>query len=194
MPRDELVRYKPIPQNRSVHQILTTDHSCQLILRDLSCYCCDNCVEKNYLDCNNKDVTSRKHAVKREFYANETEENDNGDGETSIENLIEKDSILALFTDDPGEEYYLLKALSPPNILKRETKDSWGALYPPGTEVIKGHYFEKIENFRYRLIKNMIAYVPLMSVKHVLLNDCHDNILAITENDHLDILAAVDNS
>ena len=41
-------------------------------------------------------------------------------------------------------------------------------------------------------MKNVIAYVSLLSVKHILLVDIHSDLLQLTENDHLDILSAID--
>jgi len=41
-------------------------------------------------------------------------------------------------------------------------------------------------------MNNVIAYVPFLSVKHILLVDIHSDLLQLTENDHLDILSAID--
>ena len=41
-------------------------------------------------------------------------------------------------------------------------------------------------------MKNVIAYVSLLSVKHIILVDIHSDLLQLTENDHLDILSAID--
>ena len=41
-------------------------------------------------------------------------------------------------------------------------------------------------------MKNVIAYVSFLSVKHILLVDIHSDLLQLTENDHLDILSAID--
>ena len=51
--------------------------------------------------------------------------------------LIEKDTILALFTDDKNADYYLLKAVSAPEILKRKIKDGWGVTHERGTKIVK---------------------------------------------------------
>jgi hypothetical protein len=36
------------------------------------------------------------------------------------------------------------------------------------------------------------TYVPFLSVKHILLVDIYTDLLQLTENDHLDILSAID--
>jgi hypothetical protein len=76
-------------------------------------------------------------------------------------------------------------------ILKRKIKDGWGVTHERGTKVVKGYYFEKINNniLNYRLVKNVIACVPFLSVKHMLLVDIYTDLLQLTENDYLDILS-----
>ena len=41
-------------------------------------------------------------------------------------------------------------------------------------------------------MKNIIAYVPFLSVKHIFLVDIYTDLLQLTENDHLDILDVID--
>ena len=81
-----------------------------------------------------------------------------------------------------------------PEILKRKIKDGWDVTHERRTTVVKGYYFKKINNniLNYRLVKNVIAYVPFLSVKHILLVDIYTDLLQLTENDHLDILSAID--
>jgi hypothetical protein len=54
-----------------------------------------------------------------------------------------------------------------PEILKRKIIDGWDVAHERGTTVVKGFYFKKINNniSNYRLVKNVIAYVPFLSVK-----------------------------
>ncbi len=198
VPRSDLQRYKPVPQNRAIHQIITTNISGELLIRDLSCFRCEKCVEGQYDKCSNKHVSSRKHTFTREAVQT-AEETDDERNETVMDNMIDKGSILAVYTDDPGEDYYLLNASRKPEILKRDTKDMWGTMHECGSEVVKGFYFEKINTrtnltitYRYKLVKNVVAYVPLMSVKQILMNDMQDGIIDLAESDHMDILAAVD--
>jgi len=46
---------------------------------------------------------------------------------------------LAPFTDDKNADYYLLKAVSAPEILKRKMKDGWGVTRKRRTIVDKGY-------------------------------------------------------
>ena len=39
-----------------------------------------------------------------------------------------------------------LNAVSAPEILKQKIKDGWGVTHERGTKVVKGYYFEKINN------------------------------------------------
>ena len=55
VPRDELSQYKPVPQNRSIHQTITTGQPCELILRE---YTCVHCSEGQYADCVNPQAGS----------------------------------------------------------------------------------------------------------------------------------------
>jgi hypothetical protein len=41
-------------------------------------------------------------------------------------------------------------------------------------------------------MENVIAYVSFLSVKHIFLVDIHSDLLQLTDNDHLDILSAID--
>ena len=54
-----------------------------------------------------------------------------------------------------------LSVIMAPEILKRKIKDGWGVTHERGTKVVKGYYFEKINNniLNYRLVKNVIAYI-----------------------------------
>jgi hypothetical protein len=46
---------------------------------------------------------------------------------------------LAPFTDDKTAYYYLLKAVSAPEILKRKMKDDWGVTHKMGAIIGKGY-------------------------------------------------------
>ena len=63
-------------------------------------------------------------------------------------------------------------------------KEGWGVKHERGTIVVKGYYFEKINN---NILNYRLAYIPFLSVKHILLVDIHIDLLQLTENDHLDI-------
>ena len=45
---------------------------------------------------------------------------------------------------DPGEEYYLLKITgNGPEHLRKGVKDDWGMCFPPGAEVVRGHFLRR---------------------------------------------------
>ncbi len=106
--------YSPVLQNRKIHQIAAfSDMPSTLVIKHLSCYQCDSCLAGNVRQCDNKVSLGHTTTVKMEArkekscppdvctYA-ETDTLDMG-------NLITKDALVAVMTDDPTYEYYLLK-------------------------------------------------------------------------------------
>ncbi|XP_033753369.1 uncharacterized protein LOC117336823 [Pecten maximus] len=193
--RETKIRFKPIPQNRKIHQIITTGNPSLLFIRNLSCYSCDECIEGNYGSCVNQHVgktttanISRENVNDAEVDVDDTEEEPHG-----LLDLCQPGSILAVYTDDPNEDFYLFRAESPPEKLKRKTKDSWGATFEKGHEIIRGVYFEATNvDFRYRLLNDRHAVVPSCSVRHILMNASMTNkTLVISKTDNEEILASM---
>lgn len=92
-----------------------------------------------------------------------------------------------------------MKASSKSVVLQKDDMDRWGAAYRRGTQVIRGHYFEKSPEtpLKYKLIKRKPAIVPSQSVLYIICesSDILDNdILQISEEVHLTILQAVSES
>ena len=194
VPRDETVRYKPVPRNRCIHQIMSTNKPSELFIRDLSCYSCDQCSEGDFENCSSTVVgVTRKQTMEKEnndiILTNEVPEND----DVPLEELIQPTSIVALFTDDTDYDYYLMKITSTPVTLKRNTKDGWGITHQKGSKIVKGFYFENIQNqpLKFRLVKNIHACAPVLSVKHILISSSDNDNLELSESDHLDILDAM---
>ncbi|XP_069104899.1 uncharacterized protein [Argopecten irradians] len=195
--RETQMRYKPIPRNRQIHQIIATGNPSLLFVRNISCYTCDQCITGNYGACTNRIGKTRTAEISREGGDDQASVDDNLQDNSHVNDLhdlCQPTSILAVFTDDPSEDFYLFKAKSKPEKLKRKLKDSWGATFEKGCEVIRGFYFETVNNvFTYRLLKDRLAVVPACSVRHVLVNASEsNNTLTISEDDHVEILASLD--
>ena len=189
------MRYKPVPRNRCIHQIITTDRQSELYLRDLSCYSCEQCSEGDFKHCSNPLVGgSRTHVMEKEVHDETTHELDSSDGRMSLKKLLQPNTIVALFTDDPNFDYYLMKITADTKILKHKIKDDWGITHDKGTEIVKGYYFENQPNkpFKFRLVKNVLACAPVLSVKHILIHSSTCDTLELSEADHLDILDSME--
>lgn len=96
--------FKPVDQNGKIHQIISSQSEDDLLDRDLSCYNCD--------DCFNCAVSS-------------------SDTDT-IENLVDKNMVIAVLADHPNFEYYLLKVISGPESIEARITDEWGCTFDRG--------------------------------------------------------------
>lgn len=201
IPREKARLYKPLTGIRSVHQLVAVI-SGENYIRPLSCYNCEDCIEGNSEQC---DLSNSLGNATLIYFTKEGSDNDTSDpeNETSesqiLSNLITKDCIFAVLCDDNVNEYYVMKASSKSVVLQKDDMDRWGAAYRRGTQVIRGHYFEKSPEtpLKYKLIKRKPAIVPSQSVLYIICesSDILDNdILQISEEVHLKILQAVSES
>ncbi|VDI29093.1 Hypothetical predicted protein [Mytilus galloprovincialis] len=74
-----------------------------------------------------------------------------------ISDLVSINSVVAVKTDDDNFDYYLMKISKGSHVLNSAESDSWGATYPPGFEVFRGHYYDKISDndpLKYKLLKD----------------------------------------
>ncbi|XP_071153191.1 uncharacterized protein [Mytilus edulis] len=153
VPRNRTRSFKVVPSVRCIHQIRSTSPR-NVLVRDLSCYDCSNCPDE-YNACTSEAGIFRKYKL-----CHETELTErliaNSDENTFIE-LIQPGFILAVFTDDPGEDYYILKCLSDVKKLNQSTFDDWGNTFQAGVQLIEGLYFDKLcvngNNIQFKLIK-----------------------------------------
>ena len=87
----------------------------------------------------------------------------------SIADLITEGTIFAVFCDDDGHDFYLLKATSESIISQENESDEWGASFPRGSSVIRGMHFAKknFEVLKYKHLKRSLAIVPTASVLYI---------------------------
>ena len=148
--RDRRGRYfKEVKGNRAIHSVLSGSNSCSIRTRQLSCYC-ENCIEEDYEACQNADYVSAWQTVQLETETLQqnrvTTRSDASENVSSVKELLAKNTIVAIASGDPGEEYYLLKVTgNGPEILNKRIKDDWGMCFPTGAEVLRGHFFVRQE-------------------------------------------------
>ncbi len=106
-------------------------------VRALSCYSCDLCLDRQYTSCANsdqlgefKDITVKLEKCQREILTDDEIEE-----VAELKDMVHKDAPVAVVAAEPEEDYYLLNASGPPEILSVSTTDKWGVSYPTGTEV-----------------------------------------------------------
>ncbi|CAC5383741.1 unnamed protein product [Mytilus coruscus] len=133
--------YKPIPGIRSVHQVVVDND--RLLIRSLSCYTSNNCLEGNINECENTNIigTFSPIPIVPEIGTVDDDQNDDTDIEVPIYELVSNSTIFAVLCDDDEFDYYLLKAQTESYQLQSRETDSWGVSYQPGTTVIKGNLF-----------------------------------------------------
>ncbi|CAG2208510.1 unnamed protein product [Mytilus edulis] len=188
--------YKPITGIRSVHQVVVNnDH---LLIRSLSCYTCNNCLEGNINECENTNILGSFSPVPivPEIGTVEEDQTDENDMEVPINELISKSTIFAVLCDDDDFDYYLLKAQTETYQLTSRETDSWGVSYQPGTKVIKGNYFMQGENpLHFKMIKRKYGLVPSNSCLYICTDVCVRNgEVKLSEDIHQNILKCVEMS
>ena len=158
IPRDNNRNFKPVSQNRKVHQIISENGSGELISRDLSCYDCDKCFMGDIHNCKNIPYIGGSRKIKMQF-SNITSVNEDIEEDTNSNDLISRNFVVAVLADDPEYEYYLLKVTDEPQMAKRETCDAWGCTFQPGSVVVKGYYYDRVSSkpFLYTLVQSKIA-------------------------------------
>ncbi|CAG2232115.1 unnamed protein product [Mytilus edulis] len=106
----------------------------EIIVSDLSCYTCDQCILGNYLNCLNVENTGVKKTIKpREITQTSNEEEVAQDTDIlseDISDLVSINSVVAVKTDDDNFDYYLMKISKGSHVLNSAESDSWGATYP----------------------------------------------------------------
>ncbi|CAC5398702.1 unnamed protein product [Mytilus coruscus] len=105
-------------------------------ISELSCFCV-NCCHHMYDQCSNSIKTGgyTEWEMKREYRADAQENEENE--QVSLQELVLVGQLVALYTDDDEEEYYMLKVEKSMETLRIDTTDSWGSLLPAGTPVFR---------------------------------------------------------
>ncbi|CAC5416246.1 unnamed protein product [Mytilus coruscus] len=136
--RDNRLSFKPVPSIRSLHQVRASRDSAKGLINisELSCFCV-NCCHHMHDQCSNSIKTGSytEWEMKREYRADAQENEENE--QVSLQELVSVGQLVALYTDDDEEEYYMLKVEKSMETLRIDTMDSWGSLLPAGTPVFR---------------------------------------------------------
>ena len=93
--------FKSVSQNRKIHQIISLN-SDDLLIRDLSCYYCEDCYISKIQSCGKLEFIGNHRTVKMvETSCEKNDERIDSDGDI-IENIVEKGMVVAVLTDDPN--------------------------------------------------------------------------------------------
>ena len=165
--RNHHTRYfKLVEGNRAIHSVLSGSNATIIQICQLSCYC-ENCFEEDYKGCKNTKYVSGWKTEQLEMEScqkNRATRSEAAEMLISTKELLTKNTVVAIASGDPGEEYYLLKITgNGPEILEKRLKDGWGMSFPPGAEVVRRHFFVKQEEgtslHSYYLEKGKVAVV-----------------------------------
>ncbi|CAC5421094.1 unnamed protein product [Mytilus coruscus] len=170
IPRNTTQHFKSIADIRKIHCVKTTNNS-ELMVTDLSCYTCDQCVSANYELYRNFRFRGNSRPVKivREHSTENHAVENNNSGDTLLD-LISNGTIIAVVAEDDDSDVYLMKTLGEPEILPSAVTDGWGISFPRGANVVKGYYYDIVSkrNFSYKLVPKRLAINYSVSARYIL--------------------------
>lgn len=199
VPRSDCINYKPITENRKIHQITYQETSPgELKTSHLSCYSCETCIEGTDQICSNRHfIGNFKTLIIKEITPNTNDQSDTPlEDEPEPENLssfIENGSVIAVLADDSEYEFYIMKVNKKAFTLANESHDVWGGIFPAGAEVIQGLYYDRCKRnpLLYRLIPRKLAFVYSVAVRYICVELNPSKLITIPEQLHLDIIKSV---
>ncbi|CAG2186912.1 unnamed protein product [Mytilus edulis] len=186
--------FKSIPQNRNIHQIIS-EREGLLSVRNLSCYSCDSCLLNMAHSCQHTELVGLVKNIQTEKERGcAIVEDISPDDDFEVVDMIRKGSLVALYTDDEGEDFYLMKAGSCQEKLKSSETDDWQGQYPEGTTVIRGLYYRKTGPLSYSLIKRKNVIVSVKSVLYVTNDILTDSVIDLSLAIHEEIIGLAEQS
>ncbi|CAG2210295.1 unnamed protein product [Mytilus edulis] len=97
--------FKSIPQNRNIHQIIS-EREGLLSVRNLSCYSCDSCLLNMAHSCQHTELVGLVKNIQTEKERGcAIVEDISPDDDFEVVDMIRKGSLVALYTDDEGEDF-----------------------------------------------------------------------------------------
>ena len=195
IPGDKIPNYKPVNQNRKIHQISSITEKLQV--RPLSCYECDGCLKGELENCGNKNLIVKQQTVKMKISESHTERTKHQEDEQTgihISTLITKNSVVAVYIDEPEYQFYIMKVTDEPHVVNREVSDDWGCTFTRISEILKGFYYDRMNNYpyKYKQIKRKKAIVHVVAVKCVCVELRACDQIKVPESLHLDIFDSLD--
>ncbi|CAC5360376.1 unnamed protein product [Mytilus coruscus] len=198
--KDSVTSIVSLPSNiRLVHQVIVSDNCDEILIKELSCFSCDKCASHIYDECENISNTGSFTKVKM---MNETPRlvNNNEDTNPEIErkessDLVSSGQVIAVYTDDPNNDYYLIKVMDCPYVLDVDTTDSWGSNSNmlTGTNVISGLYYDNKTSspLSFKLERKKKAIVLTESIVYVCSEIDATRTIQFHEDIHLSILQCI---
>ena len=87
-----------------------------------------------------------------------------------------------------------MKCTDEPHVVNRDVSDDWGCTFTRGSEILKGFYYDRMNNspYKYKQIKRKKVIVHVVAVKCVcvVLRACDQ--IKVPASLHLDILDSLD--
>lgn len=105
--RSEKWLFRPIPKNRSIHQISTSASPGQIVVKEQSCYTCDNCIIGSN-PCENSQMTGLVRAIDTVRDTSHNTDEDEAD-DVDLPDLIAAGNLVAVIADDEHLDYYLMQ-------------------------------------------------------------------------------------
>ncbi len=115
----------------------------------------------------------------------------------TIGDLVQPGAVIAVYTDDAADSYYLLKCTEARHTTISEQTDNWGNTFQAGTDVFTGLYFDKQGlsvklKYMYKLLKHRYAIVPFAAVRYVCIGmDDDSGKLKLTDEIHHEIMSSL---
>ncbi|XP_062598646.1 uncharacterized protein LOC134260080 [Saccostrea cucullata] len=192
IPRDDNLRFKSVPNIRSVHQVIVRDSDDEITTRELSCFC-DKCDSHSYDECLNIPAAGHFLNIKMIQETDTTTDVDQDDDQGSMAKLVSKGQVIAVYADDPHQDYFLIKVQEPAHTLDSDKTDSWGSTLPAGTDVITGLYYDNTKQnpLRYKLLRRRKAIVPASAAVYICSEVDARVTIDLDEDVHLNILHAI---
>lgn len=194
IPRERLDNFKPLHENRKIHQIVTTDTPGVLNTRFLACYECANCLLGQIDTCSNSHQIGKHRTFQMSISETQLRDEVDEDHICDFRSLINIGTVVAVEADDKDFPYYLMKVTEVPDKLKKNATDDWGGSFCKTADVVKGLYYDRVDNSatKYRLIRKRTAIVYTVAVKYVCVELCATTYINIPEQLHLDIIDSID--
>lgn len=176
--------FKPVKGNRKIHQFVATkSNTSELLVRNISCYKCVQCVEGRTDAC---ELTGEIGPPKSQpmimtSYVRSFD-------------MVKENDVVAVFTNDPNCDFYLLKVISGPKILETEKSDCWGNTFQEGADVVEGLYYDRNGRscFANKLVTGKTTIVYTYAIRFVCLGVKANNKICLDDAMHRSILEAVD--
>jgi hypothetical protein len=194
IPRVHDRSFNAVHQNRKVHQVIATNFTGDVMLRELSCYICEECVKGDVRKCKRVEFAGSSRSIKMEVSNAATDDNEVDDSTiTNMDSALTHNTVVAVIAEDPDYEFYLLKILDEPEIVDTEIADEWGCTFAPGSRIVRGHYFDRSKNnpFVYKLLPNQLAIWHVAAVRYMCVEFGSRNKITIPEELHLDIIQSL---